>query len=74
MARTCDFEQLADSLVRDQIVRCTNNVKVQENLLDENPDLKEMLSIVEGMENTSMWVQEMRVEKSNGDTLSDNCP
>ncbi|KAJ1107194.1 hypothetical protein NDU88_004587 [Pleurodeles waltl] len=29
-AVTCDFRDLCDSLMRDQIVRCTNNTKVKE--------------------------------------------
>ncbi|KAJ1092682.1 hypothetical protein NDU88_005792 [Pleurodeles waltl] len=30
LAVTCDFRDLCDSLIRDQIVRCTNNKKVKE--------------------------------------------
>ncbi|KAJ1206774.1 hypothetical protein NDU88_002172 [Pleurodeles waltl] len=32
LAVTCDFRDLCDSLIRDQIVRCTSNSKVKEKL------------------------------------------
>ncbi|KAJ1163529.1 hypothetical protein NDU88_003987, partial [Pleurodeles waltl] len=40
MANTCEFGNLEDSLIRDQLVRCTNNMKIQEKLLVHNPTLK----------------------------------
>ncbi|KAJ1150697.1 hypothetical protein NDU88_003487 [Pleurodeles waltl] len=60
LARTCDFGDITDSLIRDQLVRCANNKRVQEKLLMKKPDLKEAIAIVEGMESTSNWIKEMK--------------
>ncbi|KAJ1132943.1 hypothetical protein NDU88_011244 [Pleurodeles waltl] len=64
---TCDFGDITDSLICDQLVRCTNNKRVQEKLLTKNPDLREAIAIVEGMESTNNWIKEMNDHE--GDSL-----
>ncbi|KAJ1215631.1 hypothetical protein NDU88_003239 [Pleurodeles waltl] len=59
LACTCDFGDIIDSLIRDQLVRSTNSKRVHEKLLTKNPDLREAIAIVEGMESTSNWIREM---------------
>ncbi|KAJ1215406.1 hypothetical protein NDU88_003015 [Pleurodeles waltl] len=54
------------------IVRCMNNVKVQEKLLPKNPTLKEMIAIVEGMANSSVLVSGMHDEKEKDNMLVDD--
>ncbi|KAJ1213855.1 hypothetical protein NDU88_001485 [Pleurodeles waltl] len=68
VARTCDFGEITDYLIRDQLIRCTNNKRVQEKLLTKYPDLREAIAIVEGMESTSSWIKEMN--HTEGDCLS----
>ncbi|KAJ1133750.1 hypothetical protein NDU88_000226 [Pleurodeles waltl] len=67
LAHTCDFGDITDSLIRDQLVRCTNNKRVQEKLLTKNPDLRKAIAIVEGIESTNNWIKEMNDHK--GDSL-----
>ncbi|KAJ1204824.1 hypothetical protein NDU88_000262 [Pleurodeles waltl] len=65
LARTCDFGDITDSLIRDQLVRCNNSKHVQEKLLTKNPDLKEAAAIADGMESTNNWIREMNDHKGN---------
>ncbi|KAJ1120848.1 hypothetical protein NDU88_008997 [Pleurodeles waltl] len=67
LARTCVFGDISDSLIRDQSVRCTNSKRVQEKLLTKNPNLREAIAIVEGMESTNSWIKEMN--NYEGDNL-----
>lgn len=60
MSATCEFGALTDSLIRDQLVRCTNDRKVQEELLTRNPDLAEAVSIAKGLEHTALCIKEMK--------------
>ena len=52
LTKFCEFGNLTDSLIRDQIVCCTNNVKIQEKLLIKNPSLTEAIEIAKGIELT----------------------
>ncbi|XP_069094762.1 uncharacterized protein [Pleurodeles waltl] len=63
LAVTCDFRDLSDSLIRDQIVRCTNNKKVKEKQLSMDPTLEENIQVARSMEHTATWMKE--IEKSN---------
>ncbi|KAJ1165259.1 hypothetical protein NDU88_005687 [Pleurodeles waltl] len=60
LAQTCDFAELTDSLIRDQLVRCTNNPRVQEKLLAKNSTLQEAQLIAESMEHAILWAKEMK--------------
>ncbi|KAJ1164589.1 hypothetical protein NDU88_005025 [Pleurodeles waltl] len=57
LAVTCDFRDLSDSLIRDQIVRCTNNKKVKEKLLSIDPLLENSIQIARSMEHTEAWIK-----------------
>ncbi|KAJ1129355.1 hypothetical protein NDU88_007726 [Pleurodeles waltl] len=59
LALSCRFEQLSDSLIRDQIVRCTFGKKIREKLLMKDPSLEEAIQIAKRMEHTAVWLQEM---------------
>ncbi|KAJ1200090.1 hypothetical protein NDU88_003918 [Pleurodeles waltl] len=59
LALSCRFEQLSDSLIRDQIVRCAYNKKIREKLLMKDPNLEEAVQIAKAMEHTAVWLQEM---------------
>ncbi|KAJ1165255.1 hypothetical protein NDU88_005683 [Pleurodeles waltl] len=37
LAVTCDFRDLSDSLIRDQIVRCTNNIESERKVIINGP-------------------------------------
>ncbi|KAJ1214735.1 hypothetical protein NDU88_002352 [Pleurodeles waltl] len=63
LAVTCDFRDLYDSLIRDQIVRCTNNKKVKEKLLSMDPTLEECIQVARSMDHTATWMKE--VERTN---------
>ncbi|KAJ1170213.1 hypothetical protein NDU88_002094 [Pleurodeles waltl] len=65
LARTCDFGDITESLIRGQLVHCTNNKRVQEKLLTKNSDLREAIVIVEGMQSTSNWIKEMNDHESD---------
>ncbi|KAJ1148251.1 hypothetical protein NDU88_001088 [Pleurodeles waltl] len=67
LACTCDFGDISDSLIRDQLVHCTNSKRVQEKLLTKNPNLREAIAIVEGMESTNSWIKE--INSHEGDNL-----
>lgn len=66
LSLTCCFEGLADSLIRDQIVRCTNNKKVREKLLIKGPTLEEAIQIAKGLEHTDLWIREMENCSNSG--------
>ncbi|KAJ1218182.1 hypothetical protein NDU88_005765 [Pleurodeles waltl] len=57
LAVTCNFQDLTDSLIRDQIVRCTNNKKVKERLLSTDTSLEESVQIARSMEHTEAWMK-----------------
>ncbi|KAJ1129468.1 hypothetical protein NDU88_007836 [Pleurodeles waltl] len=59
LALSCRFEQLSDSLIRDQIVRCAFNKRIREKLLMKDPNLEEAIQIAKRMEHTAVWLQEM---------------
>ncbi|KAJ1103331.1 hypothetical protein NDU88_000757 [Pleurodeles waltl] len=61
---TCDLRDLNDSLIRDQIVCCTNNKKVDEKLLSIDPSLEESIQIARSMEHTEAWMKEIEIAKS----------
>ncbi|KAJ1215503.1 hypothetical protein NDU88_003111 [Pleurodeles waltl] len=62
LAVTCDFRDLNDSLIRDQIVRSTNNKKVKEKLLSIDPSLEESIQIARSMEHTETWMKEIEAK------------
>lgn len=53
LSNTCEFEDLTDSFIRDQLVRCINNPKIEEKLLVVNPDLKGAIDIALSIEHTA---------------------
>ena len=59
LSKLCEFGNLTDSLIRDQMVRCTNNHRIQEKLLIRNPNLLEAVEIAKGIELTEMCMKEM---------------
>ncbi|KAJ1138313.1 hypothetical protein NDU88_004700 [Pleurodeles waltl] len=59
LALSCRFEQLSDSLIRDQIVRCAYNKKIREKLLMKDPNLDDSVQIAKAMEHTAVWLQEI---------------
>ena len=69
LSRLCEFGNLKDSLIRDQIVRCTNNHRIQEKLLIRNPNLQEAMEIAKGIELTDLCMKEMRT--SDRDLVSE---
>lgn len=72
LSATCEFGALTDSLIRDQLVRCTNDQNVQEELLTRNPDLSEAINIAKGIEHTALCVREIKntaeFNKERGDS------
>ncbi|KAJ1100013.1 hypothetical protein NDU88_005103 [Pleurodeles waltl] len=64
LAVTCDFRDLGDSLIRDQIVRCANNKKIREKLLSIDPSLEESIQIARSMEHTEAWMREIDITKN----------
>ncbi|KAJ1194109.1 hypothetical protein NDU88_003404 [Pleurodeles waltl] len=72
LAVTCDFQNLSDSLIRDQIVRCTNSKKVKERLLSIYPSLEECIQIVRSMEHTESWMKEIEVKSHIRDSDKKN--
>ncbi|KAJ1170592.1 hypothetical protein NDU88_002465 [Pleurodeles waltl] len=62
LAVPCDFCDLCDSLIRDQIVRCTNNKKVKEKLLSIVPSLEESTHIARSMERSEAWIKEIETK------------
>ncbi|KAJ1110440.1 hypothetical protein NDU88_007791 [Pleurodeles waltl] len=63
---SCCFEQLSDSLIRDQIVRCAYNKKIREKLLMKDPNLEEAIQVAKRMENTAVWLLEMDDSNKEG--------
>ncbi|KAJ1090233.1 hypothetical protein NDU88_003368 [Pleurodeles waltl] len=59
LALSCRFEQISDSLIRDQIVRCTYDKRIREKMLMKDPNLEEAIQIAKWMEHTAIWLQEM---------------
>ncbi|KAJ1200459.1 hypothetical protein NDU88_004283 [Pleurodeles waltl] len=72
LAVTCYFQNLSDSLIRDQIVRCTNSKKVKERLLSIDPSLEECIQIVRSMEHTETWMKEIEVKSHMRDSDKEN--
>ncbi|KAJ1175724.1 hypothetical protein NDU88_001011 [Pleurodeles waltl] len=66
LALSCRFEQLSDSLIRDQIVRCAFNKKIREKLLMKDPNLEEAIQIAKRKEHTAVWIQEMDESNKEG--------
>ncbi|XP_069055997.1 CCHC-type zinc finger nucleic acid binding protein-like [Pleurodeles waltl] len=59
LALSCRFEQLSDSPIRDQLVRCAYTKKIRKKLLLKDPNLDEAIQIAKRMEHTALWLQEM---------------
>ncbi|KAJ1113199.1 hypothetical protein NDU88_001454 [Pleurodeles waltl] len=72
LAVTCDFRDLSDSLIRDQIVRCMNNKKVKEKLLSIDPSLEECIQIARSMEHTETWMKEIEAKSYIKDSNKEN--
>ncbi|KAJ1181729.1 hypothetical protein NDU88_006931 [Pleurodeles waltl] len=72
LAVMCDFQNLSDSLIHDQIVRCTNSKKVKERLLSIDPSLEECIQIVRSMEHTETWMKEIEVKGHIRDSDKEN--
>ncbi|KAJ1149579.1 hypothetical protein NDU88_002386 [Pleurodeles waltl] len=66
LALSCRFEQLSDSPIRDQIVRCAYNKKIREKLLMKDPNLEEAIQIAKRMEHTALWLKEMDDSNKEG--------
>ncbi|KAJ1162840.1 hypothetical protein NDU88_003305 [Pleurodeles waltl] len=62
LAVRCDFRDLNDSLIRDQIVHCMNNKKVKEKLLSIDPSLEEYVQKARSMEHTEAWIKEIETK------------
>ena len=60
LSATCDFGPLTDSLIRDQLVKFTNDSKIQEKLLGQNPDLSEAIYIAKRIEHTALCDREIK--------------
>lgn len=54
LAVSCQFHDLTESLIHDQIVRCTKDKKIKERLLSLDPTLDEAVQIARSMENTAV--------------------
>ncbi|KAJ1154856.1 hypothetical protein NDU88_007599 [Pleurodeles waltl] len=63
LAVTCDFRDLCDSLIRDQIVRCTNNKKVKGKLLSMDAMLEECIQVARSLEHMATWMT--KIERTN---------
>ncbi|XP_069463407.1 vomeronasal type-2 receptor 1-like [Ambystoma mexicanum] len=70
LSYSCEFEQLADSLIRDQLLRCTNNLKIQEKLLARDMKLDEALDMARSIERTSHYVKELKDDKQMATAMS----
>ncbi|KAJ1124444.1 hypothetical protein NDU88_002905 [Pleurodeles waltl] len=62
LAVTCDFRDLSDSLIHDQIVRWTNNKKVKEKLLSIDLSSEESIHIARSMEHTEAGIKEIETK------------
>ncbi|XP_078502437.1 uncharacterized protein LOC144756517 [Lissotriton helveticus] len=65
LAVTSEFQNLTESLIRDQIVRCTKDKKVKERLLSLDPTLDEAVQIARSLEHTAVWMKEIDVGNMN---------
>ena len=68
LSNLCEFGNITESLIRDQLVRCTNNMRIQEKLLIKNPNLEEAIEIAKGVELTQQCMKEMNC--SNRENVS----
>ncbi|KAJ1184270.1 hypothetical protein NDU88_001078 [Pleurodeles waltl] len=66
LALSCRFEQLSDSLIRDQIVWCAYNKKIREKLLMKDLNLEEAIQVAKRMEHTAVWLLEMDDSNKEG--------
>ena len=60
LANLCEFGALNDSLIKDQVTRCTNSTKIQEKLLAKNPSLQEAIEIARSVEHTAQCIKELK--------------
>ncbi|KAJ1113166.1 hypothetical protein NDU88_001421 [Pleurodeles waltl] len=67
LALSCEFHQLLDSLIRDQIVRCAYDKRIREKLLGKDPNLEEAIRIAKGMEHATVWLKEMEEVPKEGE-------
>ncbi|KAJ1209174.1 hypothetical protein NDU88_004552 [Pleurodeles waltl] len=67
LALSCEFHQLLDSLIRDQIVRCAHDRRIREKLLVKDPNLEEAIRIAKGMEHAAVWLREMEKVPNEGE-------
>ncbi|KAJ1184666.1 hypothetical protein NDU88_001469 [Pleurodeles waltl] len=61
LALSYEFDQLLDSRIRDQLVRCASDKRIREKLLKKDPNLEEAIQIAKRMEHAAVWLQEMDV-------------
>ncbi|KAJ1180293.1 hypothetical protein NDU88_005515 [Pleurodeles waltl] len=64
---SCEFDHLLDSLIRDQLVRCTSDKRIREKLLMRDPNLEEAIQIAKRMEHAAVWLQEMDVKSTQAE-------
>ncbi|KAJ1197135.1 hypothetical protein NDU88_000997 [Pleurodeles waltl] len=64
---SCEFDHLLDSLIRDQLVRCTSDKRIREKLLMRDLNLEEAIQIGKRMENAAVWLQEMDVKSTQAE-------
>ena len=70
-AKTCNFDQLSDSLIRDQIVYGTAEDKVRERLLRETDlDLDKTVKICQAHEAASLHMKKFNEVESNTSTVN----
>ncbi|KAJ1217872.1 hypothetical protein NDU88_005459 [Pleurodeles waltl] len=67
LALSCEFHQLLDSLIWDQIVRCAYDKRIREKLLVKDPNLEEAIRIAKGMEHAAVWLKEMEEVPNQGE-------
>ncbi|KAJ1193905.1 hypothetical protein NDU88_003201 [Pleurodeles waltl] len=67
LALSCEFHQLLDSLIWDQIVRCAYDKRIREKLLVKDPNLEEAIRIAKGMEHAAVWLKEMEEVPKEGE-------
>lgn len=60
LTQLCEFGEITDSLIRDQLVRYTNNSRIQEKLLAKNPSLREAIDIAKSVQHTAKCIKEMK--------------
>ncbi|KAJ1137605.1 hypothetical protein NDU88_004003 [Pleurodeles waltl] len=64
---SCEFDHLLNSLIRDQLVRCTSDKRIREKLLMRDPNLEEAIQIAKRMEHAAVWLQEMDVKSTQAE-------